>query len=457
MIQFFKRSLALFLVVASTGTTFGFALLGPYEDWQTDDMTYNVAGDIAGPQNLGEEYRWNVPNLYYAFDSSFMDYFGARGVQAVEQAVGILNALPAFSSMSSSLSEYPLQVQRINYRAEALGLLDLKSIALQLLLEELGLAQAERYVWALRYRFLPDGAECPFYRVGVIKRNFDPITWEPSSYVNGTLYSYQILTSCDPVDRSDAVEFNVDPSAPAFTSVTDVSGIKVGGFYTGLTRDDVGGLRYLYRKSNYNIEDLGPTVNLSSTLPPYFPINSFPFLTNAVGGIPQTAFRPGVDKISFSRVIFDPVLGTNNSRFPFTNTYNVNIQTNGVSAVQRVERIIYQPDILFSAADLVVNGPPVAINIASRTVPAFDTSNHAPELNGPGTLEANFPAAAPAYSGIQITFQKVGPLLLDTGVGSEANATPFFVWGSFDGSTKEPVVYPSGRSIREIESIVLGF
>ena len=38
---------------------------------------------------LGEEYRWNVPVLTYAFDQSFLDYFGSNGVAAVEKAFQI--------------------------------------------------------------------------------------------------------------------------------------------------------------------------------------------------------------------------------------------------------------------------------------------------------------------------------------------------------------------------------
>jgi len=40
---------------------------------------------------------------------------------------------------------------------------------------------------------------------------------------------------------------------------------------------------------------------------------------------------------------------------------------------------------------------------------------------------------------------------------SEANAfTVPFLWGSFDGSTNEPVVYPIGTSIQQVEAQVLG-
>src|SRR5439155_706987 len=104
-------------------------------------------------------------------------------------AFAILNALPAFSKMSTKLDEFPLDTRRVNYRASALSLLDLKSTALGMLTEELGLASPDRYVWALRERRVI--VNLPFYLV--IKRNFDPVTLAPSSYVNGVLYTYGIV------------------------------------------------------------------------------------------------------------------------------------------------------------------------------------------------------------------------------------------------------------------------
>src|SRR5207248_1976102 len=38
----------------------GFALLGPYMDWMAQTNGYRQPGDIGGPMNIGEGYRWNV-------------------------------------------------------------------------------------------------------------------------------------------------------------------------------------------------------------------------------------------------------------------------------------------------------------------------------------------------------------------------------------------------------------
>ena len=110
----------------------------------------------------------------------------------MEQAFAILNGLTNMSSYSPDLSEFPLGASHINYQAENLHLLDLKSTALHLVVEELGSDEPDRYVWTLRTREVQPGLSCPFMYYSVIKRNFDPVTFEPSSYVNGVLFSYII-------------------------------------------------------------------------------------------------------------------------------------------------------------------------------------------------------------------------------------------------------------------------
>ncbi|MGB9601977.1 MAG: hypothetical protein ACPMAG_04230, partial [Limisphaerales bacterium] len=56
-------------------------------------------------------------------------------------------------------------------------------------------------------------------------------------------------------------------------------GVLPGEFFTGLTRDDVGGLRYIYRADNFNVEQMPPTVTnyiasgLGQGYTIYFPTN----------------------------------------------------------------------------------------------------------------------------------------------------------------------------------------
>lgn len=240
-----------------------FSIKGPFETYQVEVLFY-VPADLGGPHNLGEEYRRNTPVIYYTIDQTFWDYFGSNGVAAVEAAFAILNSVTNVSSYSSDLAEWPQEAQRYNYRAQALELTDLKSAFLSLMMEQMGLAEAERFVWTLHDREIFCPAPCPVcVEYFTIKRNFDPVfsaldVLQPTSYVNGTLYSYSIIEFCTspPATLADAVEFPVDPLANTFTSVS--SGFSpVGSYFTGLTRDDVGGFRYLLRTNNVNMEDAG--------------------------------------------------------------------------------------------------------------------------------------------------------------------------------------------------------
>ena len=119
---------------------FGFTLDGPPignggDAWEVP-RSATAGGDIGAPKNLGEEYRWNTPYIYYAFDQSFLDYFGSNGVWAVEQGIAVLNGVGNFP-VQREPDGSALGDTGVNYRAQALHLFDLKSVALNLMLEEL--------------------------------------------------------------------------------------------------------------------------------------------------------------------------------------------------------------------------------------------------------------------------------------------------------------------------------
>ena len=91
------RSIYLFvmmLVVFTAPRGYSFALLGPSPatgqtnpaiDWQNSaNLDFNIAGiEIGGIVNIGEEYRWVTPEVTYAFDESFLNFFGQEGVPAL--------------------------------------------------------------------------------------------------------------------------------------------------------------------------------------------------------------------------------------------------------------------------------------------------------------------------------------------------------------------------------------
>jgi len=106
----------------------------------------------------------------------------------------------------------------------------------------LGLAQPDRYIWNIHDRFLPTGGTCPFDEIYiVVQRNFDPVSDVYSSYINGTLYDYTIVEGCSTTPIvAVAAPFPVDLTALTPTAVASgVSGfqghlqIYPGLFYSG--------------------------------------------------------------------------------------------------------------------------------------------------------------------------------------------------------------------------------
>ncbi|MGA3284926.1 MAG: hypothetical protein ABSD57_10775 [Verrucomicrobiota bacterium] len=292
-----RRTIKKLLWVVGLGfslqSVWAYSLLGPVNNggdaWQVTLIGYNplTLGEavpfmidplLSGPKNLGEEYRRNTPIMYYAADARFLDYFGSNGMVALDGAFAILNNVftntPAVTAngldaYSAGLTEFPLNSASMNYSAQTLGLLDLKSETLSAMLEQLGLADPVRYTWALHDRYLPSVAVCQPPGPGlnvlylVIQRNFD-VTASPlnqiqySPYVNGELYTYNIVENCGAPNVSppnaDAVEIPTDPLFDNPPVAAHEDGLRDGMFYTGLTRDDVAGLRYLLSTNNMNTE-----------------------------------------------------------------------------------------------------------------------------------------------------------------------------------------------------------
>lgn len=266
MCDLIKKVFLMGLLLGTVQFCSAFSMLGQFDSWQVNTLSYQTRfsgfnegpsgwsdAPLGGPMNLGEEYRMNVDTISYAVDQSFLDYFGSNGVYAIDQAMAIFNSLTNVSSYSSDLAEISQEATRVNFRAAALGLIDVKSAAMHYVIEQLGLADPVRYTWTLRERIARTA--CPVFEYHTIKRNFDPVTWEPSSYVNGTLYTYRIVEFCPTPDQAEAFEYRVDRQSQFYTAVASPT-LWSGSFFTGLTRDDIGGLRYSMRTNNVNREDV---------------------------------------------------------------------------------------------------------------------------------------------------------------------------------------------------------
>jgi len=452
-----KPTIKLFVVIAvlsllSAVAVKAFSLLGPLEEWQVERVGYGPTfGDIGGPKTGLGFYRINVPVITYAYDPSFIQYFGTNGVAALETMIQFMNNLPPMSSITNDgVNLYlnglpvPMDTQFPNFEAVALGLFDLKSAAWTALLEELGLAEPERWTYALKSRVVRPG---PVTNFTVINFNYDPITLALTPFVNGTRYSYQIV---DGQTASDALEFILDPLESGFNSVAGQNNFA-GEFYTGLSHDDLGGLRFLYGTNNVVVETLLPTVTARSSATiaptnsigapwtPVFVITNV-FGTNITGNtnltnlIVNAAPRPGVNKLFFQRVEFDSVVGPFIAR---TNIYADVFFTNNRARFQLVQRAINQPDYIFAAGQTPLNAAGFP-SIYARTVATGWINNDA--LNGNSTVGGPGVITPP----ILITFTDEWPATLHAPPFlDEFNFLLFAQWGSFDGTTNPPVLYPA--------------
>jgi len=296
MLQSVKKFWWMLLLVAGVPAARGFSLIGPPVDgdaWQVAAIDYMVGNDVGGPKNLAEEYRINMPVWYYACNANFLEFFGSNGVAAVDGALGTINNVFSNSLTGASgvdgytndLSVFPFYSKSVNYTAQSLGLTDLRSCVLGIMSEEMGLADPVRYVWTLRNRVA--GTPCPAaVTYLVIQRNFDtqpsplnsPVAQtQYSSYVNDVLYSYNIFENCAGAPLAGTIPIPADPYAIIYAPVASfpTTFIDFGYFYTGLTRDDMAGFRYLLTTNNINTETPATgAVLLTTTNGAYIPITT---------------------------------------------------------------------------------------------------------------------------------------------------------------------------------------
>src|SRR5439155_608158 len=234
--------LALLLWAASMNVCPGFSLLGPLTTpattWQTPALGYNVFGtEIGGPVNTGEEYRWNLHDITYAFDDSFLDYFGVDGIDAVEAALAIISDIGPVSNLSPNLDEFVLNPRLSNPSAAQLGLLDVKSTTFSVMLELLGLADPVHYTFTLRNRSVTGNP--PITNHFTIMRNFDPVSYGPTNTIN---FDPLVFVVVDPImtngpggqiTYADAVEFSPDGVPLFLLNLPARTGFGVGDVLTG--------------------------------------------------------------------------------------------------------------------------------------------------------------------------------------------------------------------------------
>ncbi|MFM7803566.1 MAG: hypothetical protein ACKPGK_03615, partial [Verrucomicrobiota bacterium] len=358
-------------------------------------------------------------------------------------------------------------------------LLDLKTQLMSQIMANLGLTSPERWCWSIRGR-----AADPI-RYSVVNFNYDPVSGRPSRYINGTLYSYvlrDIFNDAGARIFSDAREIPVDSANPnvslaSFVSVASFATSDervsraidpIGRYFTGLTRDDAGGMRYLYHPLNRNYEQApvgsfrgsvasaGGGGGASASLESPWTIASVGQTvgTTAVGTPATTTtntlqlvnqgVRAGVDRVRFVRVNVDPVLRQNARQAAVT--YPEVVSSNGVVIRQVVSRVLARPEILIIARDVGLRDGYIPIGSAPAPLTFQNTGSVLDgSAEGPGIVEP--------ISGY--TFSKVGVYSLNIGNSDEQDGQPGILWGSFDGSTNAPVLYPAGSRLSDLEAAAL--
>jgi hypothetical protein len=363
----------------------------------------------------------------------------------------------------------PFDTLRFNSAAQnaACPVLDIKSWAMRLMMEQLGLADPERFVWTLRARDVETVGSQTVTNYAVVKLNYDPITLQTSSKVNNTLFRYSILDPIRPQNYADAVESQAIPLDLGRSVAGTIPG--PGEFFTGLTHDDVGGIRFLMSGNNFVNEGVLPNVGLNlfsaSSRARFSPWVSVSAISNILGntnlGFPPipgfpgigvtnltnfvtAALRPGLQKVTFVRAKFDSLLGINFQ--VVTNFFTDRFISNGIPMAQSLQRVIPQPDILFVSEDLGL-AQNLVPQITGRTGTANWQNNAA--INGSGGV-----VVAPGGPGViappvRISFSDQLPFFI------QSSPLPQFIddfnsgflssgcWGSFDGTTNAPVIYPA--------------
>ena len=175
---------SLLLTVAVAQRAAAFALIGP-------DIPGMATNTMGSPMNIGQGYRWNVPLVTYAYDQSFLNFFGTNGIAAVDSTIQILNSLPPASTLdpNNSPTNAPSPFSPPGFFTNGF-LLDLKSSALSLVLREMGLAPPNQFIFRLQ-----ESVSAGVTNYNVIMRNFDPITDAPSSNINDVPNSYVLVTN----------------------------------------------------------------------------------------------------------------------------------------------------------------------------------------------------------------------------------------------------------------------
>jgi len=330
----------------------------------TDVNSSNMIDDLGGPKHIKEFYRWNTPHLVYGFDREFVRFFGEEGILAVNDAMRVLNDFfQPQDGQYSGVSELDLMrhgfggnysTYWLNVTAKNENLMDIKSLVLGMMVNYLGLGNPYRHMFSTTNAWYADPLNAGSVVFGTTLKNFDPITLQPTDWVNGDQYAYRLIhnqvpgflpdptanagagnvagvtldmeeyTNSDTVNTYSAVSAIVD----AFYGNTDLVWTRVpsrygfGIYYDGLnamggsykprhalTYDDAGGLKYMYNTNTvvmeFNPYAMVKPADFTKTLQRY---NLAPYsdpLRNRLAGVfPTRNNRPSPSRVAQSHPLF---------------------------------------------------------------------------------------------------------------------------------------------------------
>jgi len=154
----------------------------------------------------------------------------------------------------------------------------------------------------------------------------------------------------------------------------------------------------------------------------------------------------GIGGVQFVRRDYDSLLG----QFfePVSYNYTMVAVTNSQYVTRQFSRTVAAPEIVVEAGDYN------DLIYAYRSVD-FDPSQALPGLAGPGVI--NHQAVFQFNTDVNAFFN-AWPLGLDGYIfpnEETQEVPPYLTWASFDGTTNDPVLYPSGQSIANLASQIL--
>ncbi len=441
-----------------------FVMMGPAN--ANEVAAWNYTDDLGAPKSIDRQfsrmYRWNNPHFVYSFDASFVNYFGPEGMDAVTEAMGVIND---FFSNSDYDGMSQLDLARhgfagnynttwVNTTAQNAQIIDIKSLTLGMMVNQLGLGNPHRHAFSIVG--ISTNSSTNALNINVALRNYDPQSATATDAINGVQYSYRMVHD-QPIQVgatpptfgiADMEEFTTDTTGNAWSSLAGIvdafygntalfwtdtpSLFNFGVYYDGynamggqfqprhaLTYDDAGGLKHMYSKNTIIYEQLDPTATViepaqylpthMQTLLPNPSGNRFPFMPRmGTGGLPA----------NFSST--SPIAGTPGlPGVAIPNSVTNNLMRGGIDKIQMhygpfdsLLGVNFTPtNFVWTDTFLYTPSQPNAIGISdangnkigsiSASSPGINWSSFSPNLNGATFWQS------PTYSSEWKT-QKVG-------------------------------------------------